>query len=93
MTMRRTENSPPVAAIPARDNCATSSGRRFCVNDPRNRVFYTIHVEGSVTPADAVSETDVVAGPGLSGYEMTPAIPSPTANRRLNDIRSLAPKP
>ena len=49
----------------------------------RNGVFYTIHMEDPSVAADAAPKTGVVAGLDLSGYSMTPAIPTPTVEGRI----------
>ena len=49
----------------------------------RNGVFYTIHMEDPAVTAPAVPRTGVVPGLDLSGYTVTPAIPTPTVGGRI----------
>lgn len=42
-----------------------------------NGIFYTIHMEDPTTPAPVEPRTGVVPGLDLTGYTVTPAVPSP----------------
>jgi mono/diheme cytochrome c family protein len=50
---------------------------------PRNGVFYTIHMEDPSVTAPAAPKAGVVPGLDLSGYSVTPAIPTPTVEGRI----------
>ncbi len=50
---------------------------------PRNGVFYTIHMEDPSVTAPAAAKAGVAPGLGLSGYSVTPAIPTPTIEGRI----------
>lgn len=50
---------------------------------PRNGVFYTIHMEDPAVPGSAAPKTRVVPGLDLSGYTVSPAIPTPTGDGRI----------
>lgn len=49
----------------------------------RNGVFYTLHMEDPSTPGSAVPRAGVVARLDLSGYTVTPAIPTPTIDGKI----------
>ncbi len=49
----------------------------------RNGVFYTIHMEDPAVAAPAAPKTGVVSGLDLSGYTVSPAIPTPTVEGRI----------
>jgi mono/diheme cytochrome c family protein len=50
---------------------------------PRNGVFFTIHMEDPSLTAPAAPRVGVVPGLDLSGYTVTPAIPTPTVEGRI----------
>jgi hypothetical protein len=50
---------------------------------PRNGVFYTIHMEDPSVTAPAAPKAGVVPGLDLSGYTVTPVIPTPTVEGRI----------
>jgi mono/diheme cytochrome c family protein/glucose/arabinose dehydrogenase len=49
----------------------------------RNGVFYTLHMEDPAASAPAAPKAGVVAGLDLTGYTTTAAIPTPTADGRI----------
>jgi glucose/arabinose dehydrogenase/mono/diheme cytochrome c family protein len=49
----------------------------------RNGVFYTIHMEDPTATAPSAPKAGVVAGLNLTAYTTTPAIPTPTADGRI----------
>ena len=49
----------------------------------RNGVFYTIHMEDPSVATPAAPRAGAVAGLDLSGYTTTPAIPTPTADGKI----------
>ena len=49
----------------------------------RNGVFYTIHMEDPASASPAAPKTGVVPGLDLSGYRVSPAIPTPTVDGRI----------
>jgi mono/diheme cytochrome c family protein len=49
----------------------------------RNGVLYTIHMEDPAVAAPAAPRTGVVPGLDLSGYTVSPAIPTPTVDGRI----------
>ena len=49
----------------------------------RNGVFYTLHMEDPAASAPAVPKAGVVAGLDLTGYTITPPIPTPTVEGRI----------
>lgn len=51
---------------------------------PRNGVFYTLHMEDTTIPGDPSPKAGAVAGLDLSGYTVTPSIPTPTVNGRID---------
>jgi mono/diheme cytochrome c family protein len=50
---------------------------------PRNGVFYTIHMEDPSVTAPAAPKAGIAPGLDLSGYTVTPAIPTPTVDGRI----------
>jgi mono/diheme cytochrome c family protein len=49
----------------------------------RNGAFYTLHMEDPAVAAPAAPRTGVVPGLDLSGYTVSPAIPTPTVDNRI----------
>lgn len=49
----------------------------------RNGVFYTLHMEDPAVDAPAAPKSGVVPGLDLTGYAVTPALPTPTVNGRI----------
>ena len=64
-----------------------ATGLTNVIFDPdyaRNGVFYTLHMEDPAGAASAAPRAGVVAGPDLSGYTATPAVPTPTVNGQID---------
>ena len=64
-----------------------ATGLTSFIFDPdyaHNGVFYTLHMEEPAIAAPAAPRAGVVAGLDLSGYAITPAVPTPTVNDRID---------
>ncbi len=49
----------------------------------RSGVFYTLHMEDPAIAGPAAPKADVVSGLDLSGYTVSPAVPTPTVDGRI----------